>query len=287
MAGDRPTALAGHRHQESAGVRRAWEKWKADEAKWTSPSSRRSRSGLITTEYDGDEGGRVWEFGPDGKVRWQIKNLNGPNDVQILPGGRVLIAERNGNLVTERDREGKVLWEYKVANNNAIAAQRLPNGNTLICTFGELLEVNPKKEVVRQHTDPAGFRHAVRIKNGNILYVTAGGTVVELSPEFKQVRTVTPAEHAGGAGYWASVEPLPNGRLLVALGSSGKVVEIDGDGEIDRRVDSPNAVFATRLRNGNTLVSNFEGRVILEYNREGKEVGKIQLSGRPFAFRRY
>jgi HEAT repeat protein len=292
LAGDQenPPSLGSGDKDERKKCREAWEKWwKANEAKVDLAKLKTEeplRGLTLTTEYDGDEGGRVWEFGPDGKVRWQIKNLSGPNDVQLLPGGRVLVAERNGNVVTERDREGKVLWEYKV-QNNAIAAQRLPNGNTLVCTFNELYEVSPEKKVIHQHMDQNGFRHAIRIKNGNILYVSAAGNVVELSPEFKAVRTITPEAHAGGAGYWASVEPLPNGRLLVALGSSGKVVEIDGTGKIHWQVDSPNAVYATRLRNGNTLVSNFEGRVLLEYNRDGKEVGKIQLSGRPFVFRRY
>ena len=292
LAGDlpNPPSLGTGTKEERKACREAWDKWwKANEAKvdLTKIKTEEPLRGLtLTTEYDGDEGGRVWEFGPDKKVRWQIKGLNGPNDVQLLPGGRVLIAERNGNVVTERDREGKVLWEYKV-QNSAIAAQRLPNGNTLVCTFNEVLEVSPDKKVVHQLAEGNGLRHAIRIKNGNIMYVTAGGNVVEITAEFKPVRTITPAEHAGGAGYWASVEPLPNGRLLVALGTSNKVVEIDGTGKILWQVDSPNAVFATRLRNGNTLVSNFEGRVILEYNREGKEVGKIQLSGRPFTFRRY
>jgi hypothetical protein len=292
LAGDQPNppSLGTGNEDERKKCREAWDKWwKANEAKVDLAKIKTEeplRGLTVTTEYDGDQGGRVWEFGPDNKVRWEIKNLNGPNDVQLLPGGRVLIAERNGNVVTERDREGKVLWEYKV-QNSAIAAQRLPNGNTLVCTFSELFEVSPDKKVVHQLMEQNGLRHAIRIKNGNILYVTAGGTVVELSPDFKQVRTITPAEHAGGAGYWASVEPLPNGRLLVALGSSGKVVEIDGTGKILWQIDSPNAVFATRLRNGNTLVSNFEGKVLLEYNREGKQVGNITLAGRPFVFRRY
>jgi hypothetical protein len=268
--------------------REGWEKWwKANESKIDLAKVKTEepyRGFTVTTEYDGNEGGRVWEFGPDGKVRWQIKDLNGPNDVQILPGGRVLIAERNNSKVTERDRDGKILWEYTV-NNSAIAAQRLPNGNTLIATFGELIEVTKDKKVVHQHAEQ--LRHAVRIKNGNILCVTAGGNIIELTSEFKLVRTITPEMHAQGAGYWGSVELLPNGRFLVALGSSNKVVEIDGTGKIVWQVDTPNAVFAQRLRNGNTMAADFEGKALIEYNREGKEVSRTNLSGRPFTFHRY
>jgi hypothetical protein len=125
------------------------------------------------------------------------------------------------------------------------------------------------------------------LRNGNILFVAANGEIVELDATFKQVRSITPEAHGNGAGYWASIEPLPNGRFLVALGTSGKVVEVDAKGKIQWQCDCTNAVFATRLRNGNTLVSNFEGRMLLEFDRGGKEVNRIQLAGRPFVFKRY
>jgi hypothetical protein len=96
-----------------------------------------------------------------------------------------------------------------------------------------------------------------------------------------------PAAHGAGAGYWASVEMLPSGRFLLALGSSGRVVEVDGTGKIGWECSVPSAVFATRLRNGNTLVANFDGRCVVEVNRAGKEIRKQALQGRPFTVRRY
>src|SRR5262249_23081967 len=150
--------------------------------------------------------GRVWEFGKDGKQRWEVTGMPGANDVQVLPGGRILVAERNSGLVTERNLKGTVLWKHTVPS--PIAAQRLPNGNTLICTFNQLLEVTPDNKTVREHNNGSGFRHAVRLRNGHILYVTSGGNVVELDADWKQVRSFTPERHAQGAGYWASVELL-------------------------------------------------------------------------------
>ena len=71
-----------------------------------------------------------------------------------------------------------------------------------------------------------GFRHAVRLRNGNTVYVASNGQVVELDVAWKQVRAVTPQSHGTGAGYWASVEALPGGRYLVVYGGAGKVVEL-------------------------------------------------------------
>ena len=126
-------------------ARTAWEKWwaaKGDKVDLTKLQNEEPLLGLtLVSEYDGHTmGGRVYELGKDGKERWSVTTLNGPNDAQALPGGRMLVAERNANRVTERDRKGTVLWEQK-DQQSPIACQRLPGGNTLIASFGELYEV--------------------------------------------------------------------------------------------------------------------------------------------------
>src|SRR5262249_32279912 len=91
--------------------------------------------------------GRIWECGPDGKARWQINQVKNPADVQLLPGGRLLIAECQGFVVTERDREGKVLWSHNV-DNYPVSCLRLANGNTFIATYTELAEVTRDGKVL-------------------------------------------------------------------------------------------------------------------------------------------
>ena len=240
-------------------------------------------------EYDSNGGGgegRIWLAGQDGKLRWEVKGLSGPNDARLLPGGRVLIAERNASRVTERDLKGTVLWQRRV-DGGAIAADRLPGGNTLITSWNAVQEVTPNGATVWTYSHPSGFRYAYRLRNGHILGIGANGQVVELDAAGRLLRTVTPVQHGGGAGYWGSVELLPNGRFLLALGTSRKVVEMDAAGKIHWEAEVPNAVFATRLRNGHTLVCNFEQRAVVELDRGGKEVSRHALFGRPFAVRRY
>jgi hypothetical protein len=271
--------------------RDAWEAWwkanadKVDLSRLQSEEPQRGRT--LVCEYDGPEGGRVWEAGKDGKPRWQVGGLQGPNDAQPLPGGRFLVAERNGNRVSERDRTGRILWQH-AAPGSPITCQRLANGNTLVATFHELYEVTPDQRKVFSYRDPEGFRHAVKQRNGHVLYVTPQGRVVELDSAWKeQVRRLSPSSYAPGASYWASIEPLPGGRFLLALGGASRIVEIDASGKVVWECTLPSAVFATRLRNGNTLVSCFEGRCLVEVDRAGKEVGRQALQGRPFAVRRY
>src|SRR5439155_7177891 len=98
---------------------KAWDKWyqaskdKIDLARLT---DNEAHLGLMTVvEYDSARGqptGRVWEAGRDGKPRWVISGLLGPMDAQVLPNGRVLIAENSGMKITERDTQGNVKWEY-------------------------------------------------------------------------------------------------------------------------------------------------------------------------------
>ncbi len=84
--------------------------------------------------------GAVWEYGPEHKNRWLLRNVGGPFDARVLPGGRILLAEYNSRKVSERNREGKILWEY-TPKNAPLEVQRLANGNTLIATNHEILEV--------------------------------------------------------------------------------------------------------------------------------------------------
>jgi HEAT repeat protein len=275
---------------ERRRCREAWAAWW--EARGARADLARLRSedpplGLtLVCEFDGPNRGRVAELGKDGKARWEVTSLEGPNDAQLLPGGRVLVAERNGNRVTERDRRGRVVWECP-APRQAIACQRLPGGTTLVATFTELFEVTRDGKRVFEYRHPGGFRHAVKTRDGHTHFVTSTGLVGELGADGRLRRTVRPAKYAEGAAHWASVEPRPGGRYLLALGGANKVVEIDPAGRILWEASVASAVFATRLPDGHTLVSSFQGRALVELDRAGHEVHRQALQGRPFTVRRY
>src|SRR5207237_3179595 len=137
-------------------------------------------------------------------------NASRPIDARLLPGGRVLVAEHGANRVTERDRKGNILWEHRV-NSQPVVCQRLPNGNTFIATYQELLEVKPDKTQLYSHKTTNGMiYHAEKMRDGHMVYVTSGNAVIELDAEGKQVRTVSTAQ-AGNTGGWASAEKLANG----------------------------------------------------------------------------
>jgi hypothetical protein len=235
--------------------------------------------------YDGfPGGGRIWETGTDGKPRWSIeRDLGSPIDAQVLPGNRLLIAEHGGQRVTERNFKGEILWEHRVTSS-PVSVQRLPNGNTFIGTYTEVLEVTRDKKVVYSYRCGKGSYCAQKLRNGHIIYVSnSSAQVVELDAGGKEVRTIP----CGAATGWATVEALPGGGFLVAQGNNHKIVEFDASGKQVwecASVSSPNA--ATRLPNGHTLACSNNERHVMEVDRSGKVVWQTRLDGRPFRIRR-
>ena len=107
----------------------------------------------------------VREYTPEGKIAWEYK---APDDLKEgwpftairLPDGHTLIDLTHSNTTVEVDKDGKVVWQLTNADlpspllKDPCGAQRLPNGNTVITSYGagdqkvKMLEVTPDKKVV-------------------------------------------------------------------------------------------------------------------------------------------
>jgi hypothetical protein len=269
--------------------RDAWDDWwqaqrdKVDLAKLGEGDKPLGLTVVCELQGGKNNSGRVFALDADNKVTWQIDNVKGPMDIHLLRNGRVLIAEYNANLVTERDRDGTIRFEKQV-NASPVSCQRLPNGNTFIATRSELLEVTPEGKTVYSYPAKGGAIHfGQKLRNGHILYVHTGNQIVELDTTGKEVRTIA----AGNTSNWGSVELLPNGHFLVARCSVHQVVEIDATGKELWTCSAQWPTWAGRRPNGRTLVACANSGVVLEFDRDGKELWKQSLTGRPCRVRRY
>ncbi len=115
------------------------------------------------TTYDPKAKKPSWYDNGDQKV-W------GSHCATPLANGNVLVfdngserPEGNRSAAVEVDpKTGKVVWEYRSRHSNSFysyrqgGVQRLPNGNTLICSThgGHLIEVTPDKKVVWEFVSP-------------------------------------------------------------------------------------------------------------------------------------
>jgi HEAT repeat protein len=98
--------------------------------------------------------GVIEELDPStGKVLKSIRlgrNFGGWCGMEVLPGGRFLVALFGAGKVLELDGTGRTLWECNVAG--ACHATRLPNGHTLVASMANqrLVEVDRNGKPVRE-----------------------------------------------------------------------------------------------------------------------------------------
>lgn len=139
---------------------------------------------------------KVKEYSPEGKIVSQIatdlepfggrKAENWPFTAIRLKNGNTLVTLTHGNKVAEFDAAGKVVWS--ISNEDfpdvkpfvdPCGAQRLPNGNTVIASYGatkgiKVFEVSPEKKIVWQYEGP--FRaHELQV-------LTTNGSAIEGKP---------------------------------------------------------------------------------------------------------
>jgi hypothetical protein len=287
LAGDKAPAEAPGNDQESRDrYRAAWEGWwKEHGAKLDLARIEEATRALGYTLVVLLDAGKVIDLDAANRPRFEVDNLQFPLDAQLLPGDRVLVAEHNGNVVTERNRKGEVVW--KKAVEGPLAAQRLPNGNTFIATRTELLEVDRTGRAVFTYSRPGGesFMKAQKLPNGDIACVTQLGVArfVRLDRTGKELKSFGVQVSTSGG----RVDVLPNGHVLIPEMTNNRVVEYDAEGKMVREAAVAQPIAAVSLPNGHWLVTSMNQRRAVELDRRGKEVWQYRSHTRVTrAFRR-
>jgi len=132
---------------------------------------------------------KVQEYSPDGKVvhtlNTDLEELGGrksepwPFTAIRLANDNTLVTLTHSNQVVEFDKTGAVTWRagnQEVGNRFAdpCGAQRLPNGNTVICSYGQknpkmpkLIEIDQNLNTVWEWYHPKARAHEVHIITTN------------------------------------------------------------------------------------------------------------------------
>jgi len=204
---------------------------------------------LIVDRAEVQGEGRVFRVDSSLNVVWQFGGTSGigagqvfdPFTAEQLPGGHTLIADSLGYRVIEiDDATGDIVWsfgEFKVSGagsdhlDRPHSAQRLSNGNTLICDSENqrVIEVTRSKHIVWSYgTGTAGSgagqlanpNAATRLANGHTLISDSdNGRVLEVDASGKLVHTfgkggLTPAN--GALSDPRTALRLSDGTTLIA-----------------------------------------------------------------------
>lgn len=209
-----------------------------------------------------------------GTIEWSHPLNQGEdcNDVEITPEGHILYAYNSGARLITRDRQ--TVWDYKAQKGEELfTATYLPSGNYMLAICGNpsrIVELDASGQPVEElsfDTSITGvhdqFRQIVKTPQNTYLIPLMGkGEVIEMN---KNKEIINRAE-CGGNPF--AIQILPNGNWLVSCGDAHNFVEIDPAGkQIIRNVgddDLPDISLLfvaelVRYKNGNTLISNWNG----------------------------
>lgn len=273
-----PECRVGTDKETREKCRTAWLSWWKNQGKKIDLSKKKLKQRIrgFTVVVLLDEN-KVREVGVNNEVRWEINDVKFPLDLQVLPNGNILVAEYNESRVTERNREGDIVWQYRIAN--PLVAQRLPNGNTFIGTDSQMIEVDKNG----RRKNPFAFFNGMRIRKsawlaeGKVICLRDDSRIVVLDPksrrEFHNFRVVLNRPLFGG-----KIDVTPKGTVLVPHNARNKVVEYDMNGNAvwEVKVDQP--VAARRLANGNTLVTTMEQYRAIEFDPQGRELWEYKTT---------
>jgi HEAT repeat protein len=283
LAGDTaPEVSLGEKAEERKKCRDAW-------AAWWKINAQRADLGRLTARLShgytvicNDGSNRILEVDRHGKERWAIEGVQGPVDVLVLPGGRVLVAECNASRVTERNLKGNILWQKQV--NGPVNVQRFRNGNTFIAGQGHITEVDRAGTALYAINNvPGGVLAAYRSRRGTIICLTNDGRCHTLDTTGKLLKSFRSGHDQMCLG---GLDLLPNGHILVPQPGRNCVVEFDAEGRKVREVGAPGATMATELPNGHFLAAGRNTSKVFEVDRAGKIVWERQCPGQVFRARR-
>lgn len=153
--------------------------------------------------------------------------------------------------------EGERVWEYPAHHCNDV--WMLPNGNILFNTGKGVKEVTRAKEVVFQYESQSDIYACQRLSNGNtFIGESNSGKLLEVSPTGQIVKQINLLPDTVDAGYafMRNARRLSNGHFLVAHYGLDKVCEYNKKGKLVMEVPVTGGPHSViRLPGGHTLVA--------------------------------
>ena len=184
-------------------------------------------------------------------------------------------------------RDGKVKWSYDILFTDSTKtmeelgeATMRENGNIVFCRKVGAAEVTPDKKVIWNVNAPPNTEiHSVQpVGLDKVFYVTQGVPCVARLVNIKTGKVerefILPTGKPKAHLQFRRVSLLDNGNILAAHLDSNQVSEYDPSGKTVWSFKAQGPWAATRLKNGNTLVSNYH-TTVSEVDKQGKVIWQL------------
>lgn len=219
-------------------------------------------------------------------------------DLQLVGNNRILVGVSGGYDEVDL-KTGTIVKEVTGIGSGIQSVQRLPNGNTMLCSEGlqglsgtAFVEIDSTKKIIQKFSFPGygGLRIMRRSPSGTFFF-GAGNQIVEGDTAGKVVWKANtanaPGIYQGPNNYQAT--RLSNGNVLVATGHGANLTILDTAGKVVKTYGGTNqpqvaevkpnfyAMFQV-LKNGHIVVSNWHPTdpgncvQVLEYDTSGQMV---------------
>ena len=191
-------------------------------------------------------------------------------------------------------RDGKVVWTYSIPNKNPAGLTqeigdvwRLANGNIVFSHETGATEVTPDKKVVWDYEAPAGCEiHTIQPVDDHRVFLAVNGLPAKaliintLTGNIEKQAVIPTTSTSRPHGQFRRVRLTAAGTILATHLEEGRVAEYDWSGKELWSYTAPSAWAATRLKNGNTLVSR-EHYGVVEVNPKGETVWQLTQADLP------
>jgi len=235
-----------------------------------------------------------------GEVEWKHDLNRGEecNKVEMTPKGRILYAYKQGAKLIDRDHQ--VIWDFKVNEREELHfATCQKSGGFLVAICGNparIVELDQNGTPVKElkfDTEISNihgqFRQILKTPQKTYLIPFMGNNkTVEMDENGRFIKSVV----CGGTPF--SVKLIHTNNWLISCGEGGFFVEINSKtGETLKKVESTDLdrcslLFVTeaiRYKNGNTLISNWNGHsndksqpLLLEINPSNHVVWQLPVN---------
>ena len=204
------------------------------------------------------------------------------------PGYAFIACDVDTSEITKFNAAGEPVWVY--AQIRAIDAWPMPDGSVLAAYLpsprtgnkGGVRLIGAAKQTLFDYPYTDEIMSCQPLTNGNILINECdAGRITEIDRQGQPLRSFE--VKAKGLGHKTArlIRLTPQDTLLVGECYSHKLREYDRAGKLLKEWDLPMAYSASRLANGNTLISGYKPAQVVEVEPAGKTVWILTAADLP------